>query len=194
MQKAVHKAKLIALSKPELIKVVEEVASEFGVNPNALRSKKASQEFLKQQDVEFKVHNPFRFGGFCITECDELSVIIPKKKNKVVGELMTSVRKKYERLNQIPSKLGISPSLPPPKQTPSLASSRKRKTLELEPEVRIDGLECNRSLPEGIIFLNNKKIETLEHGIFFTNALDEQVFEMASDIHMVEVETVLGYW
>ncbi|GKE93923.1 hypothetical protein Tco_1575018, partial [Tanacetum coccineum] len=140
---------------------------------NALRSKKGGQEFLKQQDAEFKVHNPFRFGDFCITEWDELSVIIPKKKNKVVGELMRHVSEKYERLNQIPSELGISPSLPPPKQTLSLSSSRLRKTLELEHEVHITGLECNRSLPKGIPFVNNKVTETLKHEIFFTDALDE---------------------
>ncbi|GJU78550.1 hypothetical protein Tco_1275620 [Tanacetum coccineum] len=36
---------------------------------------------------------------------------------------------------------------------------RKRKVLELEPKVRIPGLECNRSLPEGIPFVNNLVIK-----------------------------------
>ncbi|GKC51106.1 hypothetical protein Tco_1073851, partial [Tanacetum coccineum] len=43
-----------------------------------------------------------------------------------------------------------NPSLPAPKQAPSLSSCRKRKAQELEPEVRIPGFECNRSLPEGV--------------------------------------------
>nr|GEV63548.1 retrovirus-related Pol polyprotein from transposon TNT 1-94 [Tanacetum cinerariifolium] len=46
----------------------------------------------------FKVHNPFRFGDFGIAEWDELNESIPKKKNKVVGELMTSLGKKCDRL------------------------------------------------------------------------------------------------
>nr|GEV26361.1 copia protein [Tanacetum cinerariifolium] len=158
MERAAQEAKMIKLNKPDLIKVVEEVANEDEVGPNALRNKKGSQEFLKQQDAEFnkndqrnfKVHNPFKFGYFGITEWDELSVIIPKTNNKVVGDLMTSLSKKHERLNQIPGELGIGPYLPPPKQVPLLSSGIKRKVLELEPKVCINGLECNRSLPEGI--------------------------------------------
>uniref|UniRef100_A0A6L2NVH0 tRNA-dihydrouridine(16/17) synthase [NAD(P)(+)]-like n=1 Tax=Tanacetum cinerariifolium TaxID=118510 RepID=A0A6L2NVH0_TANCI len=88
----------------------------------------------------FKVHNPFRFGYFGITEWDELNAIIPKKKNKVVGELMTSLSKKYERLNVIPGELGIKPSLPAPEQVPFLSSGRKRKAQEWEPETHTLGL------------------------------------------------------
>ncbi|GKD77167.1 hypothetical protein Tco_1339788 [Tanacetum coccineum] len=40
IQKVAQEAKLFELSNPELIKVVEEVASKAGVDPNALRSKK----------------------------------------------------------------------------------------------------------------------------------------------------------
>ncbi|GJW89585.1 RNA-directed DNA polymerase, eukaryota [Tanacetum coccineum] len=75
----------------------------------------------------FDVHNPFKFGDYGVTKLDELGSIIQKKKNKVVGELMTSLEKRSDRL----------------------------KHQELEPEVRIPGLECNRILPEGISFVNN---------------------------------------
>ncbi|GKB46151.1 hypothetical protein Tco_0896904 [Tanacetum coccineum] len=137
---AAQEAKLIELNNHALIKVVEEVVSEAGVDPNALRNKKGGQEFIKQQDAELKVHQREDLAK------DELSVIIPKKKNKVVGELMTPLSKK------------------------------KRKALELEPEVRIVGLECNRSLPERILFLNNKVIKTPKHEIFFTDAFEEHAF------------------
>ncbi|GJZ21670.1 hypothetical protein Tco_0558709 [Tanacetum coccineum] len=70
---------------------------------------------------------------------------------------------------------------------------QKRKALELEPEVCIAGIECNKSLPEGIHFMNNKVIETPEHEIFFIDAFDEHAFQRVSDIHKVEVETLLGY-
>ncbi|GKC87068.1 hypothetical protein Tco_1147717 [Tanacetum coccineum] len=226
---AAQEAKLIELNNHALIKVVEEVVSKAGVDPNALRHKKGGQEFIKQQDAELKVHqredlakvkksnelrkkrynqyvwtttnrlkpkkitdihiypntkqvaiivyrnndqrnfdvhNPIRFGDFGITEWDELSVIIPKKKSKVVGELMDSLSKKYDRLKVIPGELGI---------------------------IRIADLECNKILPKGIPFVNNKVVETPEHVIFFTDALDEHAFQRVSAIHKVEVETLLGY-
>ncbi|GKA31682.1 hypothetical protein Tco_0717987, partial [Tanacetum coccineum] len=36
---------------------------------------------------------------------------------------------------------------------------RKRKHMELAPEIKVLGLECNRSLPEGVPFVNNIVIE-----------------------------------
>ncbi|GJT94201.1 hypothetical protein Tco_1083046 [Tanacetum coccineum] len=107
----------------------------------------------------FDFYKPFWFGDFGVIKWDELREIIPKKKNKVVGELMTSLEKNYKRLKVIPKEIGITPSLPAPRQALSLTSRKKRKHQELEPEVRIPGLECNRSLPEGIVFVNNLVIE-----------------------------------
>ncbi|GJS29606.1 hypothetical protein Tco_0490226 [Tanacetum coccineum] len=201
MERATQEAKMIELTKPALIKVVEEVANENRLKPEKitdiyihLNTKPVAITVYKNNNQRnFEVHNPFRFGDFRITEWDESSVIIPKKKNKVVGDLMTSLSKKYERLNQIIGKLGISPTLPPTEQVPSLSLGRKRKALELEPKVRIAGLEWNRSLPEGIPFVNNKVIGEPEHGIFFTDAFEEQAFQRVSDIHKVEVEMLLGY-
>ncbi|GJV94041.1 hypothetical protein Tco_1541854 [Tanacetum coccineum] len=140
----------------------------------------------------FEVHNPFRFGDFGIIEWDELNAIIPKKKNKVVGELMTSLGKKYERLKVIPGEIGINPSLPTPKQVPSLSSGRKRKAQELEPEVHIPGIECNRSLPEGVQFVNNKVIEHPENMIFFIDVFGDEAFQRISDINKVDVDTLLS--
>nr|GEU48891.1 hypothetical protein [Tanacetum cinerariifolium] len=78
----------------------------------------------------FDVHNPFKFADFRITKIDELSPIIEKKKNKIIALLA-------------------------PPQTQSQSSGRKRKHMELEPKIKIPGLECNRSLPEGVPFVNN---------------------------------------
>nr|GEW12250.1 hypothetical protein [Tanacetum cinerariifolium] len=55
----------------------------------------------------FDVHNPFKFTDFKVTELDELGPIIKKKKNKIVGELMISTGKRFERLKKIPGELGI---------------------------------------------------------------------------------------
>ncbi|GJV13777.1 hypothetical protein Tco_1355318 [Tanacetum coccineum] len=43
-----------------------------------------------------EVHNPFKFSNFRVTKLDKLGPIIQKKKNKVVGELMTSWERGYE--------------------------------------------------------------------------------------------------
>ncbi|GJZ04356.1 hypothetical protein Tco_0537631 [Tanacetum coccineum] len=95
-KKAYQEVKLLALSKPELIKVVTEVATKAGVDPKALQSSK---------------------GG------------------------------------------------------------RKRKAQELEPEVRILGLKCNRSLPEGVHSVNNMVIEHSEQGIFFIDVFGNEAFQ-----------------
>ncbi|GKC49380.1 hypothetical protein Tco_1072125 [Tanacetum coccineum] len=51
-------------------------------------------------------------------------------------------------LKKIPEELGIQSPLPAlvPKQASSQTSGRKRKHIELEPEVKVPRLECNRSL------------------------------------------------
>ncbi|GJT39539.1 hypothetical protein Tco_0939404 [Tanacetum coccineum] len=92
----------------------------------------------------FDVHNPFNFGNFSVTEWDELRDIIPKKKNKVMQDLMNSLSKRYEKLGTIPDELGIRSNLPAPTQILSITLRRKRKHQELEPKTRIPGLECNR--------------------------------------------------
>ncbi|GJY26304.1 hypothetical protein Tco_0401030 [Tanacetum coccineum] len=60
----------------------------------------------------FEVHNLFKFGDFRITELDELGPIIEKKNKSIVKDLMTSLRKRYERLKKIPEELGIHSALP----------------------------------------------------------------------------------
>ncbi|GJW11671.1 hypothetical protein Tco_1577498 [Tanacetum coccineum] len=96
---------------------------------------------------------------------------------------MTSLGKRYERLKKIPEELRIQSALPAPvpEQAPSESSERKRKHIQLEPEIKIPGLECSRSLPEGVPFVNNMVIKEPEYGIFFTD-----VFVMASIIKTQE--------
>ncbi|GJR93824.1 hypothetical protein Tco_0265998 [Tanacetum coccineum] len=83
----------------------------------------------------FDVYQPFKFLDFGITELDELGPIIQKKKNFVVKDLMTSLSKRYERLNKILKELGIQSALPAPihEQASSQTLGRKRKHMELEP-------------------------------------------------------------
>ncbi|GJY72833.1 hypothetical protein Tco_0477264 [Tanacetum coccineum] len=116
----------------------------------------------------FDVHKPFAFGEFGIFELDELREIIPKKKNAVVQDLMNSLSRRYERIRKIPEELGIKSALPAsapaPKQASSKSSRKKRKHMELEPEIKIPRLECNRALPENVPFVNNMVIKSLSMG------------------------------
>nr|GEU66525.1 hypothetical protein [Tanacetum cinerariifolium] len=84
---------------------------------------------------------------------------------------MTSLSNIYERMKEIPSKLGINPSLPLPEQDPSVPK-RKRKAIELEPETYIFGLYYRKELPKGA---------------------KEEAFQRVDDVHKVETETLLGY-
>ena len=79
----------------------------------------------------------------------------------------------------MPEALDI-PSLLPASSTqsaPPKASRRKRKQVELEPEIRVLGLDCDRSLPEGINWLNNVVLEVLERGMCFTDEYGNPAFQ-----------------
>nr|GEW77559.1 hypothetical protein [Tanacetum cinerariifolium] len=111
----------------------------------------------------FDVYKPFLFGAFGIFELDNMRKIIPKKKNIVVKDLMNSL------------------------------SRRKQKHMELEPEIRIPGLECNRTLPENVLFVNNMVIEEPEYGIFFIDEFGDQAFQRWNDIDKVGMEALVSY-
>ncbi|GKC78924.1 hypothetical protein Tco_1129698 [Tanacetum coccineum] len=112
----------------------------------------------------FDVHKPFAFYEFGISELDELREIIPRKKNAVVQDLMNS-----------------------------LSRRKKRKHMELEPEIKILGLECNRALLKNVSFVNNMVIEEPEHEIFFTDEFGDQAFQRWSDIDKVGMEALVSY-
>ncbi|GKF80709.1 hypothetical protein Tco_0239311 [Tanacetum coccineum] len=84
---------------------------------------------------------------------------------------MTSLSKRYERLKKILKELGIQFALPAP----------------------VPGLECNRSLPEGVPFVNNMVIEEPEYGIFFMDVFGDQAFQRWNDIHKVGVDSLVSY-
>nr|GEZ86798.1 hypothetical protein [Tanacetum cinerariifolium] len=204
VRKADEEERLLVISKPKVIKVVQEEAENIRLDPKKIASAKACEKFKKAQDAEhqvlkrehtekvrkslelmkhtfesymwtinnrlkpdtitdikihlktkpvvitvyrgtdgrnFDVHKPFAFGAFGISELDELREIIPKKKNIVVQDLMNSLSRKFERIRKIPEELEIKSALPAPEQASSKSSRKKRKHMELEPEIKIPGLE-----------------------------------------------------
>ncbi|GJY87630.1 hypothetical protein Tco_0502258 [Tanacetum coccineum] len=175
MKKAVEEAKLLAMSRPEVIKLVQEEAEKIGLDPKKIASAKAGEKikpepitdvriypntkpivasvFRNSDKRNFDVHQPFRFSDFGITELDELV----------------------------------------PEQASSQTSGRKRKHMELEPEVKVPGLECNRSLPKGVPFVNHMVIEEPEYGIFFIDVFGDQAFQRWDDIHKVGIDSLVSY-
>ncbi|GKB01251.1 hypothetical protein Tco_0829295, partial [Tanacetum coccineum] len=225
IKKAEEDAKLYAISKPEVIKVVREEAKKLGIHPKEAITTQAGENFKKAQDAEhevlkrkhvekvkkslelrkhkgtdgrnFNVHNPFLFGEFGISELDELREIIPTKKNVVLKDLMNYLARRYERIRKIPEELGIKSALPAPvpasEQASSKFSRKKRKHMELEPEVKLPGLECNRTLPKNVLFVNNMVIEEPEYEILFADEFGDQAFQRWSDIDKVGMEALVSY-
>nr|GEY13265.1 hypothetical protein [Tanacetum cinerariifolium] len=218
IKKAKEEARLNAISKTEVIKVIREEAKKIGIHLKEVISSKYGKLFKKAQDDKhevlkrqhtkkasgyniyrgtdgrnFSVHKPFLFGAFRISELDELREIIPKKKNTMVKHLMNSLSRRYKRLRQILGELGIQSALPAPEQAPSQTSRRKQKHMELEPKTRIPGLECNPTLLENVLFVNNMVIEEPEHGIFFIDEFGDQAFQRWGDIDKVRTEALVSY-
>ena len=113
----------------------------------------------------------------------------------VVPNLLKSLKLRYERLMNMPKALGI-PSLLPASSTqvaPPKASKRKRKQIKLEPEIKVPGLECDRSLPEGITFMNNVVFEVPERGLCFTDEYGNPAFQRWSDMDRAGVKAMLVY-
>ncbi|GJV74541.1 hypothetical protein Tco_1506125 [Tanacetum coccineum] len=75
----------------------------------------------------------------------------------------------------------------------SLGKRNKRKHMELEPEIKVPRLEFNRSLLEGVPFVNNRVIEEPEYKIFFTDVFGDQAFQRWNDIHNVRVDSIVSY-
>ncbi|GJW72885.1 hypothetical protein Tco_0132255 [Tanacetum coccineum] len=145
-------------------RIKPETITDVKIHPN---SKPAVLSVYRNNDKRnYDVHDPFKFANFGITE-----------------------------LNKIPEELGIPSTLPASviKQASSQTSGRKRKRMELEPETKVPGLECNRSLPEGVLFVNNMVIEEPEYGIFFTDVFGDQAFQRWNDIHKVGVDALVSY-
>ncbi|GJU94968.1 retrovirus-related pol polyprotein from transposon TNT 1-94 [Tanacetum coccineum] len=115
----------------------------------------------------FEVYNPFKFGDFGVIELDG------------------SYHSEKEEQDSLPA--------PAPEQASSQLSGRKRKIMGLEPEIHIPGLECNRSLPENVLFINNIVIEEPEYGMFFIDIFGDEAFQRMNGIHKVDMETLLTY-
>nr|GEW93676.1 hypothetical protein [Tanacetum cinerariifolium] len=136
---------------------------------------KASSVVRPNPDVLILV--PYMINGkmFYLTEEQILAHMDKEdhiKKAEEEAKRLTMTKTKTEK---IPKELRIRYALPSlvPEQALSQSSRRKRKHMELEPDIKVHGLECNRSLPEGVPFVNNMVIEEPEYVIFFTDVFGD---------------------
>ncbi|GJS94662.1 hypothetical protein Tco_0801630 [Tanacetum coccineum] len=205
IKKAEKQVRLFELTRPEVIKVVQEEAEKIGLDPKKITSAKAELNKKRAEQYMWTMTN--RIKPETITDVK----IHPNSKPAVLSVYRNNdkrnydvhdpfkpddfLRKRYERLNKIPKELGIPSTHPASviKQASSQTSGRKRKRMELEPETKVPGLECNRSLPEGVLFVNNMVIEEPEYGIFFTDVFGDQAFQRWNDIHKVGVDALVSY-
>nr|GEY09693.1 hypothetical protein [Tanacetum cinerariifolium] len=129
IKKAEEEARLNAISKTKVIKVIREEAKKLGIHPKEAITTKAGKLLKKAQKVQHETVNsrlkPEPITAFGISELDELREIIPKKKNTLVKDLMNSLSQRYERLRQIPRELGTQSALPALEQAQSQTSRRK---------------------------------------------------------------------
>ncbi|GJY75520.1 hypothetical protein Tco_0480636 [Tanacetum coccineum] len=97
IKKAAEEAKLLAMSRPETMtdRIKPEPITDVRIHPNTKPI--VASVFRNNDKRNFDVHQPLKFSDFGITELDELGLIIQKKKNSVVKDLMTSLSKGYER-------------------------------------------------------------------------------------------------
>nr|GEV50207.1 hypothetical protein [Tanacetum cinerariifolium] len=121
IKKAMEEARLNAISKTEVIKVVRKEEKMIGIHLKEAISSKAGELFRKAQDAEHEVLK---------RQHNEKEIIL-KKKNTMVKDLMNSLSQRYERLRQIPGEHGIQSALPAPEQAASQTSRRKQKHMKL---------------------------------------------------------------
>nr|GFD24379.1 hypothetical protein [Tanacetum cinerariifolium] len=136
-----------------------EPITDFRIHPN---SKPVVLTVFKNNDKrDFQDHSPFKFPDFGVIKFDELGLIIQKKKNTIVKDLMISLGK------------------------------RKKKHIELEPEIKVPRLECNQSLLKGVPFVNNMVFEEHEYEIFFTDVFGDQAVQRWNDIHKDGIDSMV---
>ncbi|GJZ65597.1 hypothetical protein Tco_0622293 [Tanacetum coccineum] len=206
IKKAKEQARLLAISKHEVIKVVQEEAEKIRLDPKKITTAKACEKFKNAQDAEHQVlkreHskkvkrltklNKKRAEEYMWTMTNRIKPepitdvkIHPNTKPVVVSVYRNNDKRNFDVHNPFKfTDFGI---------TELDELGKKRKHMELKPEVKVPGLECNRILPEGVPFVNNMVIEEPEYGIFFMHVFGGQAFQRWNDIHKVGLDSLVSY-
>nr|GEX85117.1 retrovirus-related Pol polyprotein from transposon TNT 1-94 [Tanacetum cinerariifolium] len=181
--KAVKEARLLAISKPER----KHIELELEVKVHGLECNKSLPEGVPFVNIwsskslnigsssrMYLVIRHLKDGMIStrlredkIQESEARSIRIPDRlSTPMVIFVLSFVIDDKILLKKFSKELRIQSALPAPvsKQASSLTSGRKRKHIELELEVKVHGLECNKSLPEGVPFVNIWSLKSLNIG------------------------------
>ncbi|GKD10800.1 hypothetical protein Tco_1190485, partial [Tanacetum coccineum] len=161
-------------------------AEKIGFDHKKIISAKSGEKFKKAQDAEMQVHKS-RLKPGPITNVK----IHPNFKPAILTVYMNNDKRNFDVHN--PFKLTDFGLTELDELAPSQSLGRNKKHMELEPEIKVPGLECYRSLPEGVPFVNNVVIEEPEYGIFFTNVFGDQAFQRWNDIHKIGIDSLVSY-
>nr|GEY46106.1 hypothetical protein [Tanacetum cinerariifolium] len=188
MKKAKEEARLFAITKPKVIKVVWEEAKKLGIHQNEATTTKAGEKFKKAHDAEHEVLKrqytekikksikirKHKFDNYMWTISSRLKpgTIIdikfhPKTKPFVITVFKGVAGKNFDVYKpyfcefELRSKLALPAPAPAPEQASSKSSRKKKKHMELEPEIKILRLEYNRALPKNVMFIKNMVIKSL---------------------------------
>ncbi|GJR80819.1 hypothetical protein Tco_0151604 [Tanacetum coccineum] len=162
-----EEAKRLAMTKTKLIKIVQEEAEKIRIDPKKVISAKACEKFKKAQDA--KILKPE-----LITDVK----IYPNSKPIVLTVYMNNDKRNFNVHNTFKfanfeitelDELGTIIEKKKSSIAPSQALGRKWKHKELEPKIKVPGLECNRSLPK------------------------DQAFQRWKDIHKVGIDSLVSY-
>ncbi|GKD42613.1 hypothetical protein Tco_1267258, partial [Tanacetum coccineum] len=139
------------------------------VDLKILASAKGGQEFKKIQDVELQVLNR-EYSQKIHPNIKPAVLTIHRgndRRNFDVHNLFKFVNFGVTELDE------LGPIIENKKNK---IVGEKRKHMELELEIRVAGMECNISLPEGVPYINNMVIEEPEYGMFFIDVFGDGAF------------------
>ncbi|GJY47059.1 hypothetical protein Tco_0436122 [Tanacetum coccineum] len=195
-QLSITQAQPITIINPEPI-IPQREGKGIATDDQVEDQRKPVVNYLTAEQLQAHILKPEAITDIKIHPKTKPEEIIPTKKNVVVKDLMNYLAKRYERIRKIPEELGIKSALPAPvhasEQASSKFSRKKRKHMELEPEVKLPGLEWNRTLPKNVPFVNNMVIKEPEYEILFADEFGDQAFQRWSDIDKVGMKALVSY-
>ncbi|GKB69121.1 hypothetical protein Tco_0930533 [Tanacetum coccineum] len=176
IKKAAEEAKLLAMTKSKLIKVIHEEASKAGIDPKVLESAKGSQDFQNIQDAEMKVLNR--------EHSQKVKKAMGVKKNRIDDYMWTtSSRLKPEIIIDIK----IHPNTKPTVITIYMGTNKRN--FEVHNPFKFGDFGVTELDELGPII--QSKMNRI-YGMFFIDFIGDKAFQRMSDIHKVDVETPLN--
>nr|GEV57849.1 hypothetical protein [Tanacetum cinerariifolium] len=192
LRKAAEEERLLAISKPEVIKVVQEEAEKIGLDPNKITSAKAGEKFKKTQEAEHQTINN-RLKPETITDIK----IHPKTKPVVITAYIGTDGRNFDVHKHVAfGAFGISELdelreiIPKKKNTvvQDLMNSLSRRYERIRKILEETGIESTHPAPapeQASFKSSRKKKKHME--------LEPEAFQRWSDVDKVRMEALVSY-